>query len=175
MRYTFRWKVIYHLVCFWKHRNGTQIYSNENRRGSHTQAMCMLWLLKATIQHSLKIRGQFVVFHWWYRWPVCLREGESRQLCINQSQHKYDHFRLRTSDLLPLPTSDKTLMVDTTAQNLLAYESLIQEWSRSSPHPSACSLCEWDPAKLSDVVSQPAHAIGCSLHAWVLREAVRPR
>lgn len=42
--------------------------------------------------------------------------GKAQDSCLGQKH-----------DLLPLPQRGQTLMADTTAQNLLAYESLIQE------------------------------------------------
>lgn len=61
-------------------------------------------------------------------------EGKSKTAAYNPVQwHIYNYFSFKTSDLLPLPQTGQTLTADKMAQTLLAYESLIQEWSRISP------------------------------------------
>ena len=60
---------------------------------------------------------------------------QDSSLCFSQ-WHWQNCFSFETSDLLPLPQRAQTLMANRTARNLLACESLIQEWSRIAPATS---------------------------------------
>lgn len=120
------------LFCFWKHRNWTRcVRTRVEEDPAQELCVCFFDSLKTSTQQSLTRREVCCFFtDDTDEQSVWERASECRQLFTMQSRHKCDLCRLTTSDLLPLPTSDQTLMADTTAQNLLAYESLIREWSK---------------------------------------------
>lgn len=138
--------------------------------------MCMFLLFKA--HHSAYLSKDMVtnslVFLFFPSLMILMTsqlEGgkvQDSSLCFSQ-WHWQNCFSFETSDLLPLPQRAQTLMANRTARNLLACESLIQEWSRIAPATSpqipvsSFATCDHHPNSQT-VSSQLARTIYSSLN-----------